>query len=305
MKNFLFTFLVFLLYSIFGMWYYSCIVKGLCDDNQTNTTSVKTDISTKPEIAIPVKENKSIDNLTEDGFAVRDDSGKSLFNFPENLQINNKEGSIIIPESIGVFKDAIFNYLNNNQDMELVITGLRNGEDNLTIGIDRANEMKAILEDFGVNADKLSVKDGLRTFEYETDGTFKGGLNFTLRKLSAERLSEIESGIANKILYSGFASKQFRADKTLQVYALELMNYLNKYPDKTATITGHTDSVGDDIANDWFGMERAKNVKRYLVSQGVATNKLRALSKGKKEPIDTNGTLEGRRKNRRIEIKVN
>jgi len=287
------------------MWYYSCIVTGLCTDNQTDNTSVKTDTPVKPENAIPVKEFKSIDNLTADGFVVRDVNGKSLFSFPENLQINNKEGSIFIPKSIEEFKDAIFNYLNANQDIELVITGLRNSEDNLTIGMDRANEMKAILEDFGVNADKLSVADGIRTFEYNPDGTFKGGLNFTLKKLSDERLSEIESGIANKTLYSGFASKQFRADNTLQAYALELKNYLGKYPDKTGTITGHTDSVGDDIANDWFGMERAKNVKKYLVSQGIASSKLRVLSKGEKEPIDTNGTLEGRRKNRRIEIKVN
>jgi len=287
------------------MWYYSCIVKGLCNDNPSNSTSIESDTILNPEIAVPEKEIKSIDNLTEDGFVVRDANGESLFSFPENLLINNKEGSIFIPESISGFKDLIFNYLNANQDMELVLTGLYNAEDKLTMGMDRANEMKAILEDFGVNADKLSIEDGLRTFAYDSDGTFKGGLNFTVKKLSVSRLSEIESGIAYKTLYSGFGSKQFRADNTLQAYALELKNYLNKYPNKTAAITGHTDSVGDDIANDWFGMERAKNVKKYLTSQGIANNRLKAFSKGEKEPIDTNGTLEGRRKNRRIEIKVN
>ena len=266
---------------------------------------MKTDSITKTGTIEPIKEFKVIDNLTEDGFVVRDANGNALLNFPENLQINNKEGSVFIPESIKGFKDSIFNFLNVNQDMELVITGLYNAEDDLTMGMDRANEVKAILEDFGINADKLFVNDAKRTFKYETDGTFKGGINFTLKKLSGKRLSEIEIGIANKTLYSGFASKQFKADNTLQAYALELKNYLDKYPNKTATITGHTDSVGDDIANDWFGMERAKNVRRYLVSQGIAASKLKALSKGEKEPIDTNGTLEGRRKNRRIEIKIN
>ncbi len=246
-----------------------------------------------------------IDNLSDDGFIVRDANGKPLFSFPENLQINNKEGSVLISQSINEFKDSIFKYLNANQDMELLITGLRNTTENSVIGLERANEVKAILEDFGVNADKLSVNDAIREFSYLADGTFKGGINFTLKKLSNERLSEIESGIANKTLYSGFASKQFRADNTLQAYAFELKNYLDKYPNKKATIIGHTDSVGDNIANDWFGMERAKNVKRYLVSQGINEARLTALSKGEKEPIDTNGTLEGRRKNRRIEINAN
>lgn len=287
------------------MWYYSCVIKGLCTDNVVNRTNVKTDSITKTGTIEPIKEFKVIDNLTEDGFVVRDANGNALLNFPENLQINNKEGSVFIPESIKGFKDSIFNFLNINQDMELVITGLYNAEDDLTMGMDRANEVKAILEDFGINADKLFVNDAKRTFKYDTDGTFKGGINFTLKKLSGKRLSEIEIGIANKTLYSGFASKQFKADNTLQAYALELKNYLDKYPNKTATITGHTDSVGDDIANDWFGMERAKNVRKYLVSQGIAASRLKALSKGEKEPIDTNGTLEGRRKNRRIEIKIN
>ena len=288
------------------MWYYACIVKGTCNKEPAKPHGIELNNTIDEKItSIPDVEIKTIDNLTADGFVIRDANGKSIFNFPENLQINNNEGSVLIPEMVNGFKDSIFSYLNVNQDSELVITGLRNAEDNLSIGMERANELKAILEDHGVNSDKLSVEDAIRTFEYDGDGAFKGGINFTFKKLSAKRLSEIESGIANKTLYSGFASKQFRADKTLQAYALELKNYLNKYPEKTATITGHTDSVGDDIANDWFGMERAKNVRRYLMSQGIATDKLIALSKGEKEPIDTNGTLEGRRKNRRIEIRVN
>ena len=303
MKNFLFAFAVFLFYSVFGMWYYSCIVKGLCENDTLTNTPVQvetTTINTEIEKEIP-----TFDNLSDDGFVVRDENGSPLFSFPENLQINNKEGSVLIPESTDEFKNAIFKYLNDHQDMELMITGLRNDNESDTIGLGRANEIKAILEDFGVNADKLSVNEVKRTFDFKPDGTFNGGINFTLKKLSESRLSEIESGIVNKTLYSRFASKQFKADNTLQAYALELKNYLNKYPNKKATITGHTDNIGNNIANDWFGMERAKNVRRYLVSQGISSAKLTALSKGEKEPIDTNRTSKGRRKNRRIEIKVN
>jgi outer membrane protein OmpA-like peptidoglycan-associated protein len=306
MKNFLFAFIVFLLYSVFGMWYYSCVVKGLCDNENVSSPIESTQQ--------PINENNTTtENLSStetsessnNKLVIDEGTSRSIVEFTSNLVINNKEGSIVLPASTENFKTTIFKYLNENQDHELVIKGFHNYNENRAIGIERANEIKAILEDFGINEDKLSVLVEQKAYQYDTSGSYQGGIELELKELSSERLSEIESGIANKTLYSGFASKQFRADNTLQAYAIELRNYLNKYPGKTATITGHTDSVGDDIANDWFGMERAKNVRKYLVSQGIDASRLTALSKGENEPIDTNGTLEGRRKNRRIEIKVN
>lgn len=303
MKNFFLAFLVFLVYSIFGMWYFSCKVKGLCGIKEENIIT-ETNTPVKKDTMSP-KEEKILNNLFQDSFIIRDKNGDPLFSFKENFKINSSEGSILIPASIEAFKDSIYNYLNVNQTKELVITGLRSATETNSMALERANEMKAILVDFGVNGDKISVKESVADITFNTKGEAFGGVNFNISELSVERLSEIETGIANKILYSGFGSKGFRPDNTLQAYALELKNYLEKYSNKTATITGHTDSVGDNIANDWFGMERAKNVKKYLISQGIDANRLSALSKGETEPLDTNKTLEGRRKNRRIEIKVN
>lgn len=308
MKNFFVALLVFLVYSLFGMWYYSCIIKGLCSNDAVSaTTSTPENSVTKQSIDIE-KETKKVvlkDNITSDGFVIRDAQQNEVFTFLENININSSEGTVLIPNSLASFKDSIYAYLNTNQNKELIITGLYGSNETNTIGLERANEVKAILEDFGVNSDKLSVTTKVADLQFDNQGNSVGGINFSFKNLSKERLTEIESGITNKILYSGFGSKQFAPDNTLQAYALELKNYLLKYPNKKATITGHTDSVGDEIANDWFGMERAKNVKKYLVSQGISENKLTALSKGETAPIATNGTLEGRRKNRRIEIKVN
>ena len=83
-----------------------------------------------------------------------------------------------------------------------------------------------------------------------------------------------------------------------------MRNYLSKYPLKKVLVTGHTDAVGSPEANEWFGAERAKNVTKYFVSQGIDKNKITSLSKGQTQPIATNATSEGRAKNRRIEIKI-
>jgi len=307
MKNFLLAFIVFLVYSVFGMWYYACNVKGLCTKNDTvNTVNTVVDEQTEtPEVKQVVAPKPVIDNLSSDSFAIRDSEGNTIFSFTDNLSITSNNSIITIPRTSRSFKDSIFSFLNKNQDKELVITGLRSNTETENIGLERAKQVKADLEKFGINADKISVEESVREFSFDANGKTLGGLNFTFKTLSKDRLAQIESGIANKILYSGFASKGFKPDNTLRAYALELKNYLDKYPSKSATITGHTDSVGDDIANDWFGMERAKNVKNYLVSLGIVETRLEALSKGETSPIDTNNTLEGRRKNRRIEININ
>ncbi len=72
----------------------------------------------------------------------------------------------------------------------------------------------------------------------------------------------------------------------------------------TVQLTGHTDADGEDAYNDKLGLKRANRVKVYLVSKGVAEDKIIVDSKGKRDPIDTNRTPEGKQKNRRVEIRI-
>jgi OOP family OmpA-OmpF porin len=67
---------------------------------------------------------------------------------------------------------------------------------------------------------------------------------------------------------------------------------------------GHTDSIGTDEYNQKLSVRRAESVKAYLVSKGVEQNRVYTEGKGKKQPVATNKTKEGRQKNRRVEIEV-
>jgi len=67
---------------------------------------------------------------------------------------------------------------------------------------------------------------------------------------------------------------------------------------------GHTDSIGTDEYNQKLSVRRAESVKAYLVSKGVEPNRIYTEGKGKKQPVATNKTAEGRAKNRRTEIEV-
>ena len=68
-------------------------------------------------------------------------------------------------------------------------------------------------------------------------------------------------------------------------------------------IEAHTDNVGSNAANIMLGLDRARAIRDYLVSQGVAAERIRMVSSGEDAPIAPNSTAIGRQQNRRIIIK--
>jgi OmpA-OmpF porin, OOP family len=69
-------------------------------------------------------------------------------------------------------------------------------------------------------------------------------------------------------------------------------------------IYGHTDNVGADARNLDLSKQRAASVVRYITSKGIAQNRLESEGFGETKPIATNGTDEGRARNRRVEFKI-
>jgi outer membrane protein OmpA-like peptidoglycan-associated protein len=69
-------------------------------------------------------------------------------------------------------------------------------------------------------------------------------------------------------------------------------------------IGGYTDSTGTDQHNQILSEKRALSVVNYLVNKGIARERLTYKGYGNTSPIGDNVTYEGRRLNRRTEVKV-
>ena len=84
----------------------------------------------------------------------------------------------------------------------------------------------------------------------------------------------------------------------------ELAGVLSKKPLWKLQISGHTDNVGDDDSNLILSKKRAEAVKNYLITQGIAAERLMVEYFGEMKPVADNSTPEGRAKNRRVEMKL-
>lgn len=82
----------------------------------------------------------------------------------------------------------------------------------------------------------------------------------------------------------------------------QLVAFLAKYPDRTVSIEGHTDSVGGEDYNLGLSQRRADSVRSYLVSQGVDAARVTAIGAGESTPVASNESAAGRQQNRRVEV---
>lgn len=83
-----------------------------------------------------------------------------------------------------------------------------------------------------------------------------------------------------------------------------LYDFLVKNSDVRVEVGGHTNGLCDEDFCMNLSMERAKSVIEYLVGKGIDRSRMIAKGYGKKYPIASNDTPEGRKKNQRVEITI-
>lgn len=75
-------------------------------------------------------------------------------------------------------------------------------------------------------------------------------------------------------------------------------------PESTMVVEGHTDSQGTAASNKTLSEARARAVRDYLVSRGIAADRITSQGFGPDRSVGDNKTAEGRANNRRVEIVV-
>lgn len=91
--------------------------------------------------------------------------------------------------------------------------------------------------------------------------------------------------------------------KTVSYTELDkVANALKTNPTLKAKISGHTDNIGNKSFNITLSNNRAKAVADYLISKGIAQDRISTVGYGSSVPVAGNDTDAGRALNRRVEI---
>lgn len=126
-------------------------------------------------------------------------------------------------------------------------------------------------------------------------------LEAQLRDLQAKQTDRgLVLTLGDVLFDSGQATLKPGAASTID----RLANFLDKSPDRSVAIEGHTDSMGSDAYNLSLSENRANSVKASLVAKGVRAERIVTVGKGEGVPVAGNDNSAGRQQNRRVEIIV-
>jgi outer membrane protein OmpA-like peptidoglycan-associated protein len=102
---------------------------------------------------------------------------------------------------------------------------------------------------------------------------------------------------------------QFEADSSAMMDSSfpvlnEIFEFLEDNPFIVVEIGGHTNGLPEHEFCDRLSTARAKTVADYMIAKGINQKRVIFKGYGKRQPIATNQTPEGRRRNQRVEVKI-
>ena len=193
-------------------------------------------------------------------------------------------------------------------DGRLVITGLYYDSEADDIGFARAEEVKALLAGV-IPAEQIYTKaQKLDDVESAKEGYFEG-VRFLWETAPEEDAGTEETAEVERVnpdlfnIRFPFNSSIKDADPAVDQFLRELAAQLQETGEHVR-LTGYTDNTGTQAGNMTLSERRAKSIRDILIGYGVSSDQITAIGKGPADPVDTNGTAEGRHNNRRVEVKI-
>lgn len=202
-------------------------------------------------------------------------TGPLLFNW-------GKEGAII-GDGWNNQRQSIINGLKDDEILE--ITGqYRADETNNTtfenLGVARANEVAKLFKP-PLSDDRIRLRGQLvNAKDSERLELFKSASFRNLK--NSKSIKEIDD---KALIYFPFNSTNKLKSKDVEAYLDDVAERVKKSGERVR-LTGHTDSVSSSESNLRLGQRRADIVKNYLISKGVASSKIIAISKGETVPAN-------------------
>jgi outer membrane protein OmpA-like peptidoglycan-associated protein len=117
----------------------------------------------------------------------------------------------------------------------------------------------------------------------------------------SEGQAAITVSIADSVLFEGESAQLMGTARERLDRVVEVLQQLRG---RSISVKGYMDASGDDARDADLSRRRAQSVRKYLVSRGIASDRVRAIGLGNANPAASDASIEGRRQNRRVEVVI-
>ncbi|GLR17013.1 OmpA family protein [Portibacter lacus] len=121
------------------------------------------------------------------------------------------------------------------------------------------------------------------------------------QELNSETIAKGQTIQINKLY---FAADSSSINKDSYSALNEVYDFLEENPNIRIEIGGHTNGIPPSAYCDKLSTERAKEIAEYIIRKGIRPSRLEYKGYGKRKPIASNDTKEGRKRNQRVEITI-
>lgn len=311
--GYLLSMLVTIVICMILAWIFCC---GTTSNSDSQNNQRETTIDNTPAVAAP-------EAATSMAFNLKGPDGNFAFNSNDNFNFNNSSFTILPPisekvtEGVGELKTYL--ETTGNEDKMIDIVGYYDsGEKNTSafanLGLARSNSVKNYFVNQGVSSSRINAYGELRSSLVPDGNVYKGPIEYRIFNQANEDLDATNAALLDiekslradpLVLYFDYGEASVTLSEKQRLQIGDISRYLDKKEGATITVEGHTDSQGSLTTNDRLGLERAEFAKAYLVNNGISGSKIKTVTKGERNPIETNDTEEGRNKNRRAVITLN
>ncbi len=221
-----------------------------------------------------------------------------MVEFPENYHLYE---SNILHNDLVLLKGRILDPI-SNQPLEAEIIIIDNIADKIIAQFkSNAKTGKYLVAlPSGKNYGIVIKKDSM-LFHTENIQLEKGKFKVVNKKIKLQKI-KVGSRLVLKNIFYEFGTTNLLPESSAELK--RLVAFLKRFSKIKFEIAGHTDNVGDQIANQVLSEQRAKTIYEFLIDHNIERTRVNYKGYGSKKPIAENNTAEGRQKNRRTEFRI-
>ena len=207
-----------------------------------------------------------------------------------------------------VFAKISYDLLPENSSVGFAMSDSLTGEYEILLPAGSAYRYKTEAKGYRRSSDQIDVIDEIDFVEIErTISLTRGDDELIVEVSDDEKVNDFISGDDASLVLNSSVLFDFASDY-LNESSFPLLDkiagFLSYKEDIKLTISGHTDITGPAGYNLGLSKRRAQSVLEYFTNKGIAESRFIIKGYGSKQPIASNDTPEGRRKNRRVEFSI-